>query len=356
MNAEHYARRRERLRPLLRENGLDALLVSLDANRFYLSGFELHDAQINESCGRLLITADGPDWLCTDPRFEEAARRLWDRDHIFIYSGNAAERLREFVKGRFSGAIGYESSCVSMAFYDSFAGGLSLKKADGLVEKLRVIKEPEEIARLERACALNHRLMEWLPQVLYPGRTEAQVAWDIEKFFRENGASELAFPSIVAAGANAAMCHAIPDDTVLHENCPLLVDVGCRVDDYCSDQTRTFWVGDRPADEFLRTRDMVQHAQRVAIDIMRPGMPLADAHNMALAVFERHGVAAAFTHSLGHGIGLQTHEAPAVNHRTDARLEPGMVITVEPGLYFPVWGGVRWEYMVHCTEDGVRVL
>lgn len=152
------------------------------------------------------------------------------------------------------------------------------------------------------------------------------------------------------------MCHAIPDETVLRENCPVLIDVGCRVDDYCSDQTRTFWVGDKPTDEFLRTRDMVQHAQQVAIDMMRPGMPLADAHNIALAVFERHGVAASFNHSLGHGIGLQTHEAPAVNPRTDARLTPGMVVTVEPGLYFPLWGGVRWEHMVLCTDDGVRVL
>ncbi len=356
MTPHHYAQRRERLRPLLRQNGLDALLVSLDANRYYLSGFELHDPQINESCGCLLVTVDGPDWLCTDPRFEETAKRLWPQEHTFIYNGNAAQHLRDFVKDRVPGVIGYEPAYISVGFYDAFSYDLHLQKAAGLVEQLRVLKEPEEVERLEQACALNHQLMEWLPQTLHAGCTEAQIAWDIEKFFRERGASELAFPSIVATGCNGAMCHAIPGDSIVQDNSPLLVDVGCRMADYCSDQTRTFWVGDSPADVFLQTRDMVQEAQKAAIEALRPGVPLAQAHAAALAVFEKYKVAAAFTHSLGHGIGLQTHEAPAVNTRTEACLLPGMVVTVEPGLYFPAWGGIRWEYMVHCTEDGVRIL
>ncbi len=355
MNRIRYEERRERLRVLMREHGLDSLLISHEANRYYLSGFELKDPQKNESSGYLVIRKDGRDWLCTDPRYRDAAARLWDEDHIFIYSGRAATELNALLRG-LGGTIGFEARSVSLAFHDDLSDGLTLRRADGLVEKLRIIKEPEEVDRLRRACALNHQLMEWVPSVCLPGRTEAQVAWDIEKFFRDNGASGLSFDSIVAVGPNAALPHAVPGETVLTDNCPILIDVGCRMDDYCSDQTRTLWVGDRPTKEFSDTMDQVRAAQDAAIAGMRPGMPVAEAHLLARNVFEQAGVERFFTHSLGHGIGLETHEAPGLSPRVDATLTPGMVVTVEPGLYYPSWGGVRWEYMVLITEDGVDVL
>jgi Xaa-Pro aminopeptidase len=233
---------------------------------------------------------------------------------------------------------------------------LALKPVSGLVERLRVIKDMDEIARMERSNALNHRVFAMVPELLEPGRTEMDVAWDLEKLFRDNGASELAFPSIVAVGPNGALPHAIPgQDRVLGE-CPVLVDMGCRLDGYCSDQTRTFWVGEHPTDAFRATLELVQEAQARAIERMRPGEPASGAYKAARDYFARHGVADHFTHSLGHGVGLDTHEAPSANPSNDAPFQPGMVVTAEPGLYYPEWGGVRWEYMVLITETGARVL
>ena len=226
-----------------------------------------------------------------------------------------------------------------------------------LVEELRVIKDADEIKALERSFALNHAMLRWLEESqLQPGRSEAELAWAIEKYFRDNGASELAFPSIVAVDQNAALPHAIPGEKKLPDNGLVLVDVGCRVDGYCSDQTRTFWVGDAPHKEFRETMKLVRDAQQAALDKMRPGLPLHEAYTLARGVFEKAGVEAWFTHGLGHGVGLETHEAPSLGRRGDKVLQEGMVVTVEPGLYYPQWGGIRWEYTVLITADGNRIL
>lgn len=363
MNTETFARRREALRALMRSRGLDALLITHAANRYYLSGFELHDPQCNESAGCLLITANGTtgsgggqDWLCTDSRYLDAARRLWDENRIFIYGGDAAGQLRGLLREKAAGRIGVEMCGVSADFYRKLAPGLNLTGARGLVESLRIIKDKEEIAAMQRSCTLNHRLMEWVYGQLIVGRTEAQISWDIEKFFREHGASELAFANIVAVGTNAALPHYEPGDVPLAENCPILIDVGARLDKYCSDQTRTFWVGDNPTPDFMVTMQLVRTAQEAAIAAMRPGMKASEAYAVARKVFEDEGVEAAFTHGLGHGVGLETHEAPSLGPRCHTVLAPGMVITVEPGLYYREWGGVRREFMVLVEEEGVRIL
>lgn len=358
MNNNIYAARRERLRELLHKNDLAALLVTLDANRYYLSGFELQDHQTNESSGCIIVMANGADILCTDARYEEAAARLWEREHVFIYggTGSAAVQINEFLRGKLNGPLGFEAGAVSLDFFEKVSPTLIMQKADGLVEKLRIIKDAEEIRLMQESCALNHKLMQWLPGVLAYNRTEKQIAWDIEQFYRNLGASGLSFDSIVAINANAALPHAIPGETKVHENCCVLVDCGCRLDDYCSDQTRTFWAGSTPPDYFLKTLDLVKEAQQQALKVIRKGVSCKDVYAAAYSYFDSKGVAGQFNHGLGHGIGLQTHEAPSLNPRSDVILQPGMMITIEPGLYYPEWGGVRWEYMVLVTEDGYKLL
>jgi Xaa-Pro aminopeptidase len=356
MDRRHFEQRREKARAGMRQAGLAALVVSLDANRFYLSGFELHDPQANESAGCLVLLADGADWLCTDGRFFEAARRIWEEERIFIYHGQAMEQVNALLRDRARGIVGFESRQVSVQAFDLLSPGLSMQRADGLVEGLRLIKEPEEILRLEASCRLNHRLMDWLPEVLLPGRSEAEVAWDIEQFFRNNGAQEQAFAGIVAAGANAALPHAEPGQDRLEQNSGILIDVGCRVEDYCSDQTRSFWLGDAPDREWLRHLDLIREAQALAIRAIRPGVGLAEVYALARKRLDDSGLGELFTHGLGHGIGLQTHEAPALNPRAQGLLKAGMVVTVEPGLYVSGRSGVRWEHMVLVTEDGARTL
>ena len=195
MSEQMCEQRRERLRALMREQGIEALLISHAANRYYLSGFELHDVQLNESAGRLIVMADGKDWILTDSRYLDAARRLWEPERVFIYGADAPEDIAKLLKGLVPGkTIGFEARAVTLEFYEKFAetlagSGCRLSKADGLVERLRVIKDTEEIRRMEISCRLNQQMMEWLPGVLVPGRSEAAVSWDIEMFFRHHGAA-----------------------------------------------------------------------------------------------------------------------------------------------------------------------
>lgn len=357
MNAALHARRREALRAAIKRRGLDALLVSAAPNRYYLSGFELHDPQFNESAGRLVICASGQDWLATDARYTDAAARLWDADRVFLYGGDGIADLARLLRSC-GLRIGFEAASVSHAFARALihaAPGLALEAADGLVEALRIIKDSDEIAALRASFQLSHAMLDWVRDKIVPGRSERELSWDIERYFREHGASELAFANIVATGPNAALPHAVPGSDRISENCPVLIDTGCRVRDYCSDQTRTFWTGDRPSDVFLRTLEQVQTAQKAALAVLRPGVPMCDAYAAARRVFEKAGVAAHFTHGLGHGVGLETHEAPSLNPRRRDPLRAGMVVTVEPGLYYPQWGGVRWEHTALITEDGATL-
>ena len=360
--ADIYGQRRERFRALLKEKGIDCFLVSDEAARYYFSGFELHDPQCNESAGRLLISTDGEDWLCTDARYLDAARRLWQEERIFIYSGDSGLDMGHFFTGKLSGVLGFEAKHVSLAWWEAFYGtirGVEMRQTDGLVPRLRMIKDEDELTRMRKSCALNEEMLRWLPSVLTEGReiTEASLAWDIERYFRDHGASELAFASIVAFGPNGALPHAIPSGAVrVTEEGPLLTDVGCRLEGYCSDQTRVFWVGQHPTDAYKKTLDRVREAQRRAIAAIRPGVRACDVFKTAWDYFVQEGCEKAFTHSLGHGVGLETHEAPSLSPRFETILKPGMIVTVEPGLYYPEWGGIRWEHMVAVTSDGCEIL
>lgn len=358
-DAGTFAARRDALRAAVAARNLDGLLVSYAPNRFYLSGFELHDPQCNESAGYLLVTRDA-DWLATDPRYLEAAQKVWDTAHILVYGGDTASALANLMR-RCGVRFGFEAVNTSVDFARRLARpGVSLEAVSGLVENLRRVKHPSELAALRRSFALNHRMLRWLEEEVIPepgGLSEMELSWRIEKFFREHGAQELAFANIVASGPNAALPHAIPTGDAVAPGRPLLVDAGCRVDSYCSDQTRTWWVGPG-GDEarFRSTWNQVRAASEAAMRLMRPGVSCADVYKAAWSVFEGYGVAKFFTHGLGHGVGLETHEAPSLNPRADCPLMPGMVVTVEPGLYYPGWGGVRIEYTVVVTETGVEVL
>jgi Xaa-Pro aminopeptidase len=356
MDTSVFAGRRERLRPFLREAGLAALLVTSDADRFYLSGFELHDAQINESAGCLLITADGRDRLCTDSRFADAAARLWEQADIVVYRGNGLSDINALLKGCVSGEVGFTPSALSVQTFEGIGSGVRMRDVGNPVAELRIIKDDDEIRKLEKACRLNEELMRTLPALARPGLTEAGLAWEIERFWRERGAEELAFPSIVAVDGNAALPHAVPGRTEITDACCLLVDAGCRLDNYCSDQTRTLWIGDRPDALFASDAALVREAQERVVRGIRPGMTAREVYGIAAAFLGAGGVLDLFTHALGHGIGLQTHEAPSLNDRSEVVLRPGMVLTVEPGLYRRDRHGIRREHMILVTGDGARVL
>lgn len=346
----------ERLKVLMDRQGIPALLVQHPANRFYLSGFELHDGQCNESSGCLLIRTSGPDWLLTDARFSEEARGLWPAGQVHVYGSPRIEKIAAFIKGQGLTDLWVEAQAMCAEAYLELGRALTLHPAPRLVEELRTVKDAEELAALRRSCALNHRVHERLRPALAAGMTEREAAWMLEREFREGGAEGLSFAPIVAFGPRAALPHATPGTARLGAETPVLVDMGGRLQGYCSDQTRTWWIGERPTDVFRRTLDLVREAQALALAKVGPGVSSDELHATARDFFVRNGVAEHFTHSLGHGIGLETHEAPGVGPTRPTILKPGMVITIEPGLYYPEWGGVRWEYMVAVTEDGHDVL
>ncbi|MFO7727986.1 MAG: Xaa-Pro peptidase family protein [Desulfonatronovibrio sp.] len=352
---DRYIKRIQKLREKMSSRGIKFFLVQSPASRFYLSGFELFDPQGNESSGYLLVT-DRKVMLMTDPRYLEAGKESFPPEDILIYFKDKYQKINEFLKKLGVDRLGIEPQWMNYEFFESLKKEFELEPVKGMVEDLRLIKDPDEIRLMKESCALNHKVFKLIEDMVGPGLTEVQIAWEAEKMFRENQASGLSFSTIVASGPKSAQPHAIPANIPVKENAPLLIDMGCRLNDYCSDQTRTFWVGKDISDTFLKTRDLVMQAQQKVIDKIEPGMPVSQAYDLVRSFFQDKGVFEHFTHALGHGIGLETHEPPSISPAAKVSFQPGMIVSIEPGLYYPDWGGVRWEYMILINENGVEVL
>ncbi len=351
-----YERRRVQVKRKMREKNLEAFMVLYPSNRFYLSGFELSDPQCNESAGCLILTLSDRDYLCTDPRYLEAAKRVWDEENIFIYAHDKFREIRDFILKNQLRNIGFEENIMTYSMYNALSKDLCMLPCKGVVEEIRTIKDEGELELIARSCNINHKVMDQIYKKSLEGITEAELAWDIECMFRDGGAEEMSFSPIVAWGKNSALPHYSPSHQHIKKGAPLLIDVGGRYRGYCSDQTRTLWIGEDMPSFFWETLDLVKTAQQLAIEKIRPGMVIKDLYFLVKAFFEEHGVEDRFTHALGHGIGLDTHEMPGIGPKNNNKFEPNMVVTIEPGLYFPEWGGVRWEHMVVVEEEGARVL
>jgi Xaa-Pro aminopeptidase len=224
-----------------------------------------------------------------------------------------------------------------------------------IVERLREIKEPDEIAALQAAVDLGDAAFQYVAERLEPGWTEQQVAWEIEKYIREHGGDGLSFDTIVGSGPRGAMAHAFPTDRVLQKGEGVVIDMGVKLDGYMSDLTRTIFIG-KPDDEFKRIYDIVLAAQQAAEEMVEAGMTGEQAHLLAHHVIDEAGHGEAFGHGLGHGVGLQVHEAPRLAKTSKDVLEEGMVFTIEPGIYLTGWGGVRIEDMVVLENGKARIM
>jgi Xaa-Pro aminopeptidase len=352
------AQRLAALRAQLPALEIDGLLVYQSANRRYLSGFKPLDTQIDESSGSLLITGREA-LLATDARYQLQAKAQARDLEVFIYPRGLVKSFRELTERLGCQRIGFESRAVPYLLYEKLAAelpeGATLVPVEGVVEKLRAVKDAAEIEAIRRSLRLAERAVELVRSRLRLGKTEREVAWEIEKAIREQGAEEIAFAPIAASGEHAAEPHAEPTGRALGKADPLILDLGARLNGYCSDMTRTLCLG-RPPERFKEVYQLVRQAQLAAIAALRPGMPAAELDAVARQLLEKQGVAENFTHSLGHGVGLATHEKPSVSQHSEDKLEPGMVITIEPGLYFPGWGGVRLEQMVVVGESGAELL
>ena len=339
----------------LSERELDALLVSNPENRRYLSGF-------TGSAGYLLVTPQR-QILFTDSRYTEQAGSQCPHFEV-VQMKAGLNWLLDALKETGVRRVGFESDNMTVAFYNRAleaireeAGlrGTSLIATAGITAELRVLKDKVELAQLQKAIDASDQAMEMVCPAIEAGMTEKEVAWRMEAAMREFGADSVSFNTIVAAGPNGAMAHHRPSDTVIRAGEPIVIDMGARVGGYCSDITRTVVVGE-PDEMFHKIYNIVLGAQLTAINTVRPGLTGKECDALSRDIIAEAGYGDNFGHSLGHGVGLAVHENPRVGPGAEDVLEPGMVFTVEPGIYISGWGGVRIEDIVLLGEDGATAL
>jgi Xaa-Pro aminopeptidase len=226
---------------------------------------------------------------------------------------------------------------------------------DGLVESLRIIKESEEIEFIAKAAEIVDNAFQHIEDIIRIGMSEKEVAWEVEKFMRENGSQKIPFDIIVASGPNSALPHAKPSQRTIQSGEPVLLDIGARIEGYCSDLSRTICLGN-PDDIFKKVYDIVLGAQLAALAIIKDGMTGEQVDSLARTVIKQADYGEAFGHALGHGVGLAAHELPRLGPGSTELINANMVFTVEPGVYLPGWGGVRIEDLVVMEDSKVRVI
>jgi len=350
--------RLQKLRCIIAEKGLDALLVSQPENLRYLSGF-------TGSSGWLIIS-DTHGILATDFRYTEQAEKETTDFEVTEVKGELTHWLPQVIADLGWQRLGFEANYISFAIYQQLREAMKTKQLDlelipttGLVEHLRSIKEPGELEFIVKAVELVDAAFGKAESIIHPGMIEREAAWEIEKFLRQKGSEGMPFEIIVASGPNSALPHAKPTERVLHSGEPVLIDMGARINGYCSDFSRTLCLGKelKPASYQLSAiYDIVLEAQLTAIDKIESGIGGAEADHLARAIIEQAGYGNAFGHGLGHGVGLAVHESPTLGPNSSDLLTDGMVFTIEPGIYINGWGGVRIEDMVTMEKGKVRVL
>ncbi|MGA2471084.1 MAG: Xaa-Pro peptidase family protein [Solirubrobacteraceae bacterium] len=341
----------ERVRMLLEPHELDALIVQSGANLRYMTGF-------TGSSGAAVVCAEGSSRFLTDFRYEEQARG--EVDPAFeqeIVSGPLLDGLAGALP---SGRAGFDELTTTVhqleGLRELLGARVELVAAGSLVEGLRAVKDEHEIDRIGAAAALVDGIYEWLVGRGFAGRRERAVALELEHEMRLRGASGPSFDSIVASGPHGALPHAAPRDVTIDPGTLVTVDIGAMLDGYCSDCTRTFAIGE-PSGEARDIYELVRAAQLAGLEAVAPGVTGQAVDATARDVIERAGYGERFGHGLGHGVGLEIHEAPRLSrHDSDEPLLAGNVVTIEPGVYLPGRLGVRIEDLVVVTSDGPRLL
>ncbi|AWN23158.1 aminopeptidase [Deinococcus irradiatisoli] len=337
----------EALRPAMAEAGVDALWISQPENLRYLSGFS------SPEDAKLLITPDGAT-LYTDGRYTvQAAQEVEVPVHI-ARPPATLEHAASHLAGR---RVGFEAAHLSVAAHQELQQHwqAELVALSGLVEKLRLTKSPAEIEAIRSAQAIADAAFERVRPQIKAGVREVDIAWALDTAMRDLGAEGPAFETIVASGVRGALPHGRASHKVLAESELVTLDFGAKVGGYHSDMTRTLAIGE-VSESLRRIYNAVLDAEEAALSAIRPGVRTADLDTLARGVLAGFDLAEAFTHSLGHGVGLHIHEGPSLRATSEEVLAPGMVVTVEPGVYIEHLGGVRIEDLVLVTEQGSEVL
>jgi Xaa-Pro aminopeptidase len=348
-----YLKRIAQLRHSFSESKIDALLVSKPENIFYLSGFRGDDSY-------LLIT-ERERIILSDSRYEAELHLEMKGWRILIRSKTVSlsALVNEVIVKKNIACLGFDPAHISYFQFKMLSKTLSAKKFKPcyrLIETIRLIKDADEIVKIKEATKIAQEALYIIEAAnLKEGHTEKEIADYLEYTMRTAGAEKASFPTIVAAGRRSAFPHAVSGNTKIRKNSIVLVDFGAKKGGYSSDLTRTFFLG-KITPRFRKVYTLVRQAQSLAISTIKAGIPIGAVDKEVRQFFKKNKCDSYFTHALGHGIGLEVHESPSLLYTATDLLKENMVVTIEPGLYFNDWGGVRIEDMVRVTRDGCEVL
>jgi Xaa-Pro aminopeptidase len=337
----------------LKQESLDCLLVASAANISYLVKFTSRDSY-------LLVSKKKSVYFTDSRYFEEVKPRLLKQGIAVVnVHGPVSAAIARECEGLKFKRIGFEGHVMTCLEFKRLVEGLKgkarLLPSSGLVEGLRQVKDASEIALIKQALKITGLTLAFARKIIRPGKRELEIAAELERFMRFRGASNAAFDIIVASGPNSSYPHHAPTSRIIRKNEPVLIDIGVEYKGYKSDLTRVYFLGKI---NFLaqRVRKVVGNAQQMAIKEIKPGAKMAEIDGVSRGYIARLGFGKCFGHSLGHGVGLETHEAPRISAASKGVLRPGMVFTIEPGVYLAGKFGIRLEDMVLVTKKGCVVL
>lgn len=339
-----------RIRKLLERESLDALLITSPFNRRYLTGF-------TGSAGYVLISKEHA-LLLTDFRYTSQAAEQAQAYETVQHGPKPLVSIQEKLQDLKVKRLGFERNHVSYALHQSFTeqfDGAALVPTDNIVEQLRGIKDEVEVGFVKQAIEITEKAFQHILNVIKPGISEREISAELEYFMRMNGASSSAYPTIVASGERSALPHGLASSKRIGVDEFVTLDFGASFEGYCSDLTRTVFVGN-PTDKHKEIYRIVLEANLATLNHVKPGMTGREGDALGRDVIERYGYGQYFGHGLGHAFGLEIHEPMRFSSQTGDRLEPGMVMTVEPGIYLPGFGGVRIEDNILFTDTGIEVL
>jgi Xaa-Pro aminopeptidase len=332
--------RLRRLREVMLTLNLEAVFITNAYNRKYLSGFT------------------GSSGFLTDFRYMTQAPAQAQYYQVIEHGPKAIESVQTILLQHAVKQLGFEQDEVTYGLYQKYAAALKpiqLVPTDQLVEKLRMFKDKAELQIMQEAADLADQTFSYILTKLKPGISEKEIALDMEMYMRKHGATSSSFDTIVASGERSALPHGVASDRILQSNEFVKLDFGAYYHGYCSDLTRTVFLG-KPTEKHRQIYDIVLDAQLQALSQLKPGMTGREADAAARQVIQKAGFGDHFGHGTGHGLGMEIHESPRLSLQSDTVLEAGMVVTVEPGIYIPGFGGVRIEDDVVLIDNGIRIL
>ena len=334
-----------KLRQALIDNNLDALLITNDYNRRYMTGF-------TGTAGVAVVTKTDAV-LITDFRYTEQATTQVKDFRIVQHSGPIFAEVANQVALMGAKSLGFEKDSMTYSTFEFYKSAVNADfvPVSGLIEKIRLIKTEEEINIIKAACEIADNAFTHILGFIEPGKTELEVSNELEFFMRKQGATSSSFDIIVASGLRSALPHGVATDKVIEKGDFVTLDFGALYNGYISDITRTVAVG-QPSDKLVDMYNAVLESQLLAVEKVGPGMTGIEADAIARNYLKSKGYGEAFGHSTGHGIGLEVHEGPGLSFRSETVLEPNMVVTIEPGVYLPGIGGVRIEDDILITATG----